>query len=334
MDEVAVYTNALSATTVLQHYQDATAVNKTLYTNDVLTANPLVYLRLDEPAYVEPGFNTFPQATNYGSMGAAANGLYQPGVTPATLGPLLGGAGSAALAPRFNGLDAAIDVGNGALSGTALDPQGAQPFSVVVWFKGNPADCYARPQTIIGRGDSGWDLTLDSSGAVHWNPGNGPDINTPANYDDGAWHQAIGVSDGATAYLYLDGALSASSGGVGSLTGTTNDLLIGGAPDYTTSDLDQNHQRYFAGAETQAAFFDTALTSAQIGVLYPLSANPNLIIETFGTGAVILWTSPTAILQSAPMVTGPYSDVSGATSPYAILPAGAQEFFRLSLKTP
>jgi hypothetical protein len=329
MDEVAVYTNALAATNVIKHYQDATAAIKTQYTNDVLSANPLIYLRFDEPAYAEPGFNTFPQATNYGTMGAAANGRYQPGVTPATVGPLLDGAGTIALAPRLNGLDAAIDVGNGALAGTALDPQGAQPFSVVVWFKGNPADCFGRPQTIIGRGDSGWDITLDASGAVHWNPGNGPDIYAPANYDDGAWHQAIGVSDGSTAYLYVDGTLAASSGGVGSLPGTPYDLLIGGAPDYTTSDLTSSHQRYFAGSVTQVAFFNSALTAGQAELLYPLSVNANLIIENVGGGAVILWTSPTAVLQSAPIVTGPYTDIPDATSPYIPATMTAQQYFRL-----
>ena len=330
MDEVAVYTNALSAATVALHYHDATAANKTLYTNDVLTASPLVYLRFDEPAFTEPSFSSFPVATNIGYLGTTANGLYQPGVAPATVGLLLGGPGTEVFAPRFNGLDAAIDIGNGLLLGTALDPQGTQPFSVVCWFKGNPADCFARTdETILGRGDSGWDLTLDASGAVHWNPGNGPDINTPTNFNDGAWHQAIGVSDGNTAFLYVDGALSASQVGVGSLPGTPEDLLIGGAPDYTTGDLNASHQRYFAGAITEVAFFDTALTAAQAELVYPFASTPNLTILTENGSTTILWTSPKAILQSAPIITGPYTDVTGATSPHPITTSAAQQYFRL-----
>jgi hypothetical protein len=333
MDEVAVYTNALSASSVLKHYQDATNANKTLYTNDVLSTKPLVYLRFDEPAYVEPGFNTFPVATNYGSLHAAANGHYQPGVTPAIIGPELNGPDTETLAARFNGLDAAVDVGNGNLAGSALDPQGAQPFSVVFWFRGSPADCFGRAQTLLGRGDIGWTFNLDTLGSVHWNPGNGPDVNTPLNYNDGAWHQAIGVSDGSTAYLYIDGALSSYSGGVNSLAGSPYDLFIGGAPDYTTTELNATHQHYFAGQVTQVAFFDTALTAAEAELLYPLAANPNLTILPDGpANALVLWTSPTATLQSAPAVTGPYSDVSGASSPYEITTSASQQYFRLKMQ--
>jgi len=269
MDEVAVYTNALAAATVLKHYQDATASNKTLYTNDVLSASPMIYLRFDEPAYTEPDPSTFPLATNYGSMGATANGLYQPGVIPASPGPAVTGFGSHSYAAQINGLDAAIDIGGGALGGTALDPQGAQPFSVAFWFKGNPADCYTRFQTILGRGDSGWRSSIDGSGKIHWNPGAGPEINTTQNYNDGAWHQVIGVSDGTTASLYMDGQLSVSATGVGSLGGASWDLFIGGAPNYTSSLANGAQlQRYFAGAISQVAFFDTALSASQALSLY------------------------------------------------------------------
>lgn len=292
MDEVALYSNVLSPATVLKHYNDATAVNTTLYTNDVLSANPPIYLRFDEPAYVEPpsDFSTFPVATNYGSMSAAADGLYQPGVIPASPGVPAEGFGTQNYAVQMNGLDAAVDVGNGALFGTALDPQGSQPFSVAYWFKANPADCYGRFQTILGRGNSGWRFSLDGSGDIHWNPGANPEINTSQNYNDGAWHQVVGVSDGTTAYLYVDGQLTVTGGGVGSLSGASPDLLIGGAPDYTTSDVNGSQQRYFAGTVSQVAFFDSALTAQQILALYSaadvaptISQNPQPV--TIGLGS-------------------------------------------------
>jgi len=267
VDEVAIYTNAFSSAAVLKHYQDATAGNTTLYKSDVLASNPIVYLRMDEPAsvFVEPppNFSTFPVAKNYGSI-SGVTGLYQSGVTPGTPGPQLAGFGAYTNAVQFNGFDAAVDVGSGGLSKTFLDPSNSQPFSVTYWFRANPADCYARFQTIIGRGDAGWRSSIDGSGFLRWNPGNGPEIQTPVSYNDGNWHQVVGVSDGSKAYLYVDGQLSISGAGVGSLGGTLLDLFIGGAPDYTSS----TPSRDFAGAVTHVAFFTNALSAAQVAILY------------------------------------------------------------------
>jgi hypothetical protein len=269
MDEVAVYTNALSAATVAQHFADATAANKTLYTNDVFSANPLVYLRFDEPAYVEPpsDYSTYPVATNYGYQ-AGVNGLYQPGVTLTVSGPPVTGFGSNSYAVQMNGLDAAVDIGDGVLFGTDLDPQGNVPMTLAYWFKANPADSYGRFQGIVGRGDSGWRSSMDNSGEVRWNPGNGPELATPQNYNDGLWHYFVGVSDGANDFLYIDGQLKTYSSGVGTLGGASPDILIGGAPDYTTSSENYSQQRYFAGAISQVAFFTNALTASQIQTLY------------------------------------------------------------------
>jgi hypothetical protein len=47
-------------------------------------------------------------------------------------------------------------------------------------------------------------------------------------------------------------------------------------------------------------------------------------------GTVVLsWSNPTFRLQAAPTVTGVYSNVAGATSPYTNALTGSQEFFRL-----
>jgi hypothetical protein len=269
MDEVAIYTNVLSGTTVAKHYSDATAGNTTLYTNDVLSASPIVYLRLDEPAYTEPTPSTFPVATNYGSFGSAGDGLYQPGTIPGAAGPAVDGFGAESYAVQINGLDAGVDAGGGSLYGTALDPQGTPPFSLTYWFRGNPADCYPRFQSTIGRGDNSWRSSFDNGGLVRWNPGAGPELASAQNYDDGAWHMFAGVTDGTNDYLYIDGVLSASGSGVGSDEGQIFDVLIGGAPDYLASQLNGGvHERYFAGELTEAAFFTNALTASTIQALY------------------------------------------------------------------
>jgi hypothetical protein len=47
---------------------------------------------------------------------------------------------------------------------------------------------------------------------------------------------------------------------------------------------------------------------------------------------VLMWTTGT--LQSAPAAAGPYTDVSGATSPYTVAPSGDQQFFRVQVQPP
>jgi hypothetical protein len=285
MDETAIYTNALSAATVAQHFADATAVNTTLYTNDVFTAKPIVYLRFDEPAsnFVEPDDSTRPIAVNYGSMGAAANGLYEPDTTPATAGPVGAGLGSPSYGVQMNTIGV-IDAGASALNMTGLDPQGVAQFSASLWFRANPADIINRFQTIAGRGDSAWRFSIDGSGHARWNPGKGPELANGINLNDGAWHQLVGTSDGTNDFLYVDGVLGASGTGVGSLGGTAFDLIIGGAPDYLlTSEASltagSTPRRIFDGQVSQVAFFGTTLTSNQVVALYSAAGVAPFIVQ-------------------------------------------------------
>ncbi|MCL5097647.1 MAG: hypothetical protein M1608_08985 [Candidatus Omnitrophica bacterium] len=75
---------------------------------------------------------------------------------------------------------------------------------------------------------------------------------------------------------------------------------------------------------------DTELTEAQFNAL-PNSGAPStahLDIALQGNNVVISWTG-TGTLQSADQVTGPWSDVDGATSPMTITPSGNSRFYRL-----
>jgi len=54
-----------------------------------------------------------------------------------------------------------------------------------------------------------------------------------------------------------------------------------------------------------------------------------LTIRLVGGNAVLSWTNPSFALQAAPLVTGTYTNVSGATSPYTNPISGSQKYFRL-----
>jgi hypothetical protein len=54
-----------------------------------------------------------------------------------------------------------------------------------------------------------------------------------------------------------------------------------------------------------------------------------LRIQSVGGNAVLTWTNSSFVLQAAPTITGPYSNVPGTTSPYTNFMAGSQRYFRL-----
>ncbi len=73
------------------------------------------------------------------------------------------------------------------------------------------------------------------------------------------------------------------------------------------------------------------------GTVFSLSFAPRLTILPSGTNNILTWPTNAAgfdytqfILQSAPAVTGTFTNIPGATSPHANAIAGAQQFYRLS----
>ncbi len=72
------------------------------------------------------------------------------------------------------------------------------------------------------------------------------------------------------------------------------------------------------------------LTSAMgsSGTSYAVTP-PSLIIQSSGQAVILSWSTPAFSLQSAPAVTGTYTNVPDATSPYTNTISGPQQFFRL-----
>jgi hypothetical protein len=72
---------------------------------------------------------------------------------------------------------------------------------------------------------------------------------------------------------------------------------------------------------------DTSATGAALKAYYGIVTGPQISLILSGGNVVITYDGT---LQSADVVTGPYTDVSGATSPYTIPATGAQKYFRSS----
>jgi hypothetical protein len=67
-----------------------------------------------------------------------------------------------------------------------------------------------------------------------------------------------------------------------------------------------------------------------IKVYYTVTGGgPTLYISQVGTNVVLTWSDASYSLQSAPLVTGTYTNVTGAVSPYTTPITGSQRYFRL-----
>jgi hypothetical protein len=300
IDEVAIYRTVLAATDVTNHYQTAFGTNATYganYKNAVLANSPIIYLRLDEPAFNSaPNLSACPVANNYGSLGSAANGYYQPGATPGIAGPAYTGFGGSSHAVALDGFNAGVDVGLGSVP-ALLNPTGSQPMTVMTWFRANPSDCVGRYQNILAHGDLSWHLGLDQTAGNRFNPGAGPEllfgsaaaeVNSGFFLNDGNWHFAAGVSDGTNDYLYLDGVLAKSGTSVASIVGTNLDVILGGDPQYTAPTLGASGSRYFDGNIAHVAFFTNALSGAQIQQVYSAAGVPPVVqVQPLAQGAFV-----------------------------------------------
>jgi hypothetical protein len=290
--EIAIYTNALSALAVSNHYYQGTISGSySTYEATVIGDNAFMYWHMNAAVYITPNLNSLPTAANYGSAAATTtnlnllaigtvspNALYQPGTMPGVAGPPFAGFGSPSYACAFNALGGAVDCGYS----PAMDPTGnATPETVVGWFKDNPCDNNGRWNAVVSHSDSSWRFKIHNGQNV-WDAGGGQDITGPAvNVNDGNWHMFAGVYNPAPGVsnntIYIDGAVAVNVVTNRSIAGKTNlDVFIGGGPDYLPTA--GGAQQYFAGRIAHIAYFNTALTAAQIQSLYSAAQPPPNIL--------------------------------------------------------
>jgi hypothetical protein len=98
-----------------------------------------------------------------------------------------------------------------------------------------------------------------------------------------------------------------SPGDPGTLSGVT---FLGGSL-YCTS--------LSGGANNNGTVFALGLSPAPV----PLN------LKLAGNAVILSWNAPSLSLYAAPVVTGPFTIISGATSPYTNIISGAQRFFQL-----
>lgn len=293
IDDVAIYDSVLSPVTIKGH---SAAASKGQYSQAVIGDRPLVYYRLDEPAWAVTngtplgtsitGLGALPIATNYGSFSLAGNGVYLPGSQPGVAGPSYSGFGAKSRAVSLNGIIGAIRIEAASVATSWHNLTGHQAITATTWLKANPADGASRFQGVMGHGDHSWRLSFGR--VLQWNPGAGRDTKPPANgpiinFNDGKWHMLTGVWDGTNVNsLYLDAVLLATGVSTNEVAGGGLDIIFGGAPDYTAPP-----GRFWNGSLAHAALFTNALTGSQIQSLYSAAHVPPRIVVQPSSGRII-----------------------------------------------
>jgi hypothetical protein len=276
IDEVAYYTNALSAATVLSHYQAGTNPSPvTAYATQVQQQNPILYYRMNEVPTPKssPYILPLPVATNYGSFGSSLNGFYQPGTAPGVAGPTNSAFGANSRACQFSPFGGHSSSENGPGVMCAPYNQAAlnlnQAVSLLAWIQVPSTPTWF--QTPIGRGDTSYRIDVDPSAMPHFAANPNGDVVGGTGIADNLWHLWAGVFDpvAAKSYLYIDGAIAAEAAG-SPLINMTTYLMIGGDPAY--------NDRNFPGNICHVAIFSNALSQVQIQTLYNSVGAPPIVL--------------------------------------------------------
>ena len=259
LDEIAIYTNALSAADVQSHYQNGTNAARTKpYRDLVLEKAPPLYFRLDEPVL------HLPVAANSGSLGQAANATYLKGTVPGAAGPQ---------SPAVNGFETT----NRAVSltgGYVLAPAQTATLTEATFA------CWIRPNspqaaragimhqratanngmaTGFGFQDDGKALSYnwnDDGNAYNFNPNFVPPV--------GAWTFVAVTVFPDYAVLYM---------GTGAGLASATNTLVHAEHDFSIGPIDigldpYQATRLFKGEIDEYAMFDHGLTPAEIASMF------------------------------------------------------------------
>jgi hypothetical protein len=158
-------------------------------------------------------------------------------------------------------------------------------------------------------------------------------INSSHNISDNLWHQIVLTYDGTISggcALYIDGVLDITNANTAAWTATVGAPLQLG---FTTGGT----LRAYNGLLDDVRVYNRQLTPAEVTSLF----NTGALIDTaalqmelnFDTAPVngfsLTWNAVNSVLQSNGSISGAFSDVPGAISPYNIVPkVGGQKYYQ------
>lgn len=195
-------------------------------------------------------------ATNSGTFGTSANGLYTNGVTLGVAGPR---------PPAYSGYASnntaiSLDGVNDYVKGTNNLLNNVSGFTVAAWI--NPSGSTMKDIDLFGQKDIvRFGFTTPDGKLELWCDNSTKKLHYFYPYGAGEWHHIAGVGDGANMYIYVDGTLVADRTYATTTYGNNNNPFnIGGNITSGTE--------YFQGLIDEVVVYDRALSAAEIALLY------------------------------------------------------------------
>jgi hypothetical protein len=174
-------------------------------------------------------------------------------------------------------------------------------------------------------------LADDGTLFLQTNPTGANSFNSTVALADNAWHHVAITYDnaeGGMVTVYVNGAMNNSSMNNSAWTWPVGQPIeLGRSHDGYWKKFNgllddvRLYKRVLTDTEVTQAFGGAVVDAAALVGRYNFDAAP-------AEGFEVNWMPDYGILQWATSLTGPYTDVSGATSPYVVLPAGPQQYFR------
>jgi len=217
---------------------------------------------------------------------------------------------------------------------------GTNDFTIDAWVNRATNGPNSLPSIIVDKRDPktavGYSLSLSYGALVLSISGTYVDAGTRVVQPDGLWHFiAVSVSQSTGKMLfYIDGMSNSVAAVTPGSVFNTNPLWVGGSQygDFNGND------RHWTGDIDELEIYSRALSTNELASIFnagscgkckPCCYLETLYITRYSTTSVELTWAGCGTLQSATAVTGPWTDVPGATSPYIAPIVGTAKFFRL-----
>lgn len=212
------------------------------YKDTILTDTPILYTTFDEAG-----------STVADSSTAARTVTAVNGPTKVT--------GISGTALQFDGT-------NDYVTAASVADHTSGSFTWEVWFKSTQTTGVG---TFIRRDGNGAAYLLRlNAGKIEWYANSAGGMITSATVKaDGQWHHAVGVKNGTSTTLYVDGVSAGTGTAVSTATGTTTTYL--GSAGGTTE--------YFNGTLDEVAVYNTALTSTRVLAHYNARSLPDVTVS-------------------------------------------------------